>query len=217
VKPVDKEEDFSIEIGRATEIREEQEKEEQEKEQEKKQEREEEHKKILTKIKDLISFISSGTKEEAIQHAITSLEEIKEIAGEKKETVENMIHQTGDRIKAQQERKENLNEAINLLETSSQRQEQLEDYKDEVEEVKRYIRILNTRRKILETQKFLITQYMNLVSSSLDSIKELKKGGLDKKELGQRFTLGILTRIVSIVLGFSGPVSALGALGLPIG
>ena len=128
-----------------------------------------------------------------------------------------MIHQTEDRIKAQQERKENLNEAINLLETSSQRQEQLEDYRDEVEEVKRYIRILNTRRKILETQKFLITQYKKLVSSSLDSIKELKKGGLNKKELGQRFTLGILTRIVSIVLGFSGPVSALGALGLPIG
>ena len=174
-------------------------------------------KKILTKIKDLISFISSGTKEEAIQHAITSLEEIKEIAGEKKETVENMIHQTEDRIKAQQQRQENLNEAINLLETSSQRQEQLEDYRDEVEEVKHYIRILNTRRKILETQKFLITQYRKLVSSSLDSIKELKKGGLDKKELGQRFTLGILTRIVSILLGFSGPVSALGALGLPIG
>jgi len=213
---VDEEEDFSIEIGRATEIEQEEQK-EQEKEQEKKQEKEEEHKKILTKIKDLISFISSGTKEEAIQHAITSLEEIKEIAGEKKETVENMIHQTEDRIKAQQERKENLNEAINLLETSSQRQEQLEDYRDEVEEVKRYIRILNTRRKILETQKFLITQYKKLVSSSLDSIKELKKGGLDKKELGQRFTLGILTRIVSIVLGFSGPVSALGALGLPIG
>ena len=174
-------------------------------------------KKLLTKIKDLISFISSGTKEEAIQHAITSLKEIKEIAGEKKETVENMIHQTEDRINAQQERKENLNEAINLLETSSQRQEQLEDYRDEVEEVKRYIRVLNTRRKILETQKFLIAQYRNLVSSSLDSIKELKKGGLNKKELGQRFTLGILTRIVSIVLGFSGPVSALGALGLPIG
>jgi len=214
VKPVDEEEDFSIEIGRATEIREEQkEKEEQEKE----EKREEEHKKILTKIKDLISFISSGTKEEAIQHAITSLEEIKEIAGEKKETVENMIHQTEDRIKAQQQRQENLNEAINLLEKSSQRQKQLEDYKDEVEEVKRYIRVLNTRREILETQKFLITQYKKLVSSSLDSIKELKKGGLDKKELGQRFTLGILTRIVSIVLGFSGPVSALGALGLPIG
>jgi len=215
VKPVDKEEDFSIEIGRATEI--EREEQEGKEEQEKEQEKEEEHEKILTKIKDLISFISSGTKEEAIQHAITSLEEIKEIAGEKKETVENMIHQTEDRIKAQQERKENLNKAINLLETSSQREEQPEDYKDEVEEVKRYIRVLNTRRKILETQKFLITQYKKLVSSSLDSIKELKKGGLDKKELGQRFTLGILTRIVSIILGFSGPVSALGALGLPIG
>jgi len=215
VKHVDEEEDFSIEIGRATEI--EQEEQEEKEEQEKEEKGEEEHKKILMKIKDLISFISSGTKEEAIQHAITSLEEIKEIAGEKKETVENMIHQTEDRIKAQQQRQENLNEAINLLETSSQRQEQLEDYRDEVEEVKRYIRILNTRRKILETQKFLITQYKKLVSSSLDSIKELKKGGLDKKELGQRFTLGILTRIVSIVLGFSGPVSALGALGLPIG
>jgi len=172
VKHVDEEEDFSIEIGRATEIREEQKKKE---EQEKEEKGEEEHKKILTKIKDLISFISSGTKEEAIQHAITSLEEIKEIAGEKKETVENMIHQTEDRIKAQQQRQENLNEAINLLETSSQRQEQLEDYRDEVEEVKHYIRILNTRRKILETQKFLITQYRKLVSSSLDSIKELKK------------------------------------------
>jgi len=215
VKPVDEEEDFSIEIGRATEIEREEQKEKEEQEKEKKGEGE--HKKILTKIKDLISFISSGTKEEAIQHAITSLKEIKEIAGEKKETVENMMHQTEDRIKAQQERKKNLNEAINLLETSSQRQEQLEDYRDEVEEVKRYIRVLNTRRKILETQKFLITQYRKLVSSSLDSIKELKKGGLDKKELGQRFTLGILTRIVSIVLGFSGPVSALGALGLPIG
>ena len=90
MKPVDKEEDFSIEIGRATEIGQEEQEEkggQQEKEQEK---GEEEHEKILTKIKDLISFISSGTKEEAIQHAITSLEEIKEIAGEKKETVENM-------------------------------------------------------------------------------------------------------------------------------
>ena len=134
MKPVDEEEDFSIEIGRATEIREEQkEKEEQEKE---KKRRRGNIKKILTKIKDLISFISSGTKEEAIQHAITSLKEIKEIAGEKKETVENMIHQTEDRINAQQERKENLNKAINLLETSSQRQEQPKDYKDEVEEVK---------------------------------------------------------------------------------
>ena len=53
---MDEEEDFSIEIGRATEIEQEEheEKEEQEKEQEK---GEEEHKKILMKIKDLISFI----------------------------------------------------------------------------------------------------------------------------------------------------------------
>ena len=50
MKHVDEEEDFSIEIGRATEIEQEEkeEKEEQEKEQEK---GEEEHKKILTKIK----------------------------------------------------------------------------------------------------------------------------------------------------------------------
>lgn len=185
---------------------------------EKKTGEEEGENRILKKARDLLTSISTGgATEDVIQQAITSLEEIKEIAGEKEEIVEGGIQQTTDRIRAQQERKKNLNEAIDLLETSSQRQEQLEDYRDEVEEVKRYIRILNTRKKILKTQKFLVTQYKNLVASSLDSIKELKKGGLSKKEVGQRFTLGILVRIVSLIMGFSGPVSALGALGLPIG
>jgi len=176
---------------------------------------------VIEKIRDLISYFSVTKKpKELIDETTKKLGYIEGKTEEKITNISNLLSMTKNSITNEKNQVKNLERGIELL-NEARAHSNSEKLKEEIEERKRYIKILKVRKQILNSQLFLLNQYRDMISENLDAIKKLGEEKISKKGVGKKLALRIMLGIASsLILGFSGfgAVGVVGAFGnLPIG
>lgn len=130
---------------------------------------------VIGKIKDLMSFFSATEKpEDLIDETTENLQYIKEKTQERINNIDGLLSMTNNSIRNEKNQVENLEHGIKLLDDARTRSDS-EKLKQEIEERKRYIKILTVRKQMLNSQLFLLKQYKDMISENLDAIEELGK------------------------------------------